>query len=345
MAFVKVWSDDEFASSATNDVADGDLKVCYLPGHRYKLQIRRSGQWEDFIAHLDEEGHVPYASLPELGGGGPHTHPQSDITGLVAALAAKAAASHTHLQSDVTGLVSALGGKAGTDDPRFTDARPPTTHAHATADVTGLGAALAAKADTAHTHAQGDIVNLTADLAARQLTSAKGQANGYAGLGADGIVPASQLPPAAGSAWTTVKKTGDQSVTNNATLFDDAALRFAMLANTKYAIRGRIYFDTGATGDFKWRHVGPSSPALVRIRRQNILPGTTAWANIAVDTAYSAADIALAGTGTNGGYIEFEGIIQNGAAAGEFKFQWAQNTANGTPTVVRAGSHLEYAVI
>jgi hypothetical protein len=45
-------------------------------------------------------------------GGGPHTHPQSDITGLVAALAGKAASSHTHAQADITNLVTDLAGKA-----------------------------------------------------------------------------------------------------------------------------------------------------------------------------------------------------------------------------------------
>jgi hypothetical protein len=43
-----------------------------------------------------------------------HTHAESDITGLVADLAAKAAASHTHAESDVTNLVGDLAGKQAT---------------------------------------------------------------------------------------------------------------------------------------------------------------------------------------------------------------------------------------
>jgi len=43
-----------------------------------------------------------------------------------------------------------------------------------------------------HTHPESDITNLVSDLAARQLTSQKGAANGYAGLGSDGKVPAAQ---------------------------------------------------------------------------------------------------------------------------------------------------------
>jgi hypothetical protein len=58
----------------------------------------------------------------------------------------------------------------GDNDTRMTNARTPTTH----------------------THAQSEVTNLTADLAARQITSQKGIANGYAGLGADGKVPPAQ---------------------------------------------------------------------------------------------------------------------------------------------------------
>lgn len=58
-------------------------------------------------------------------------------------------AAHTHVQADMTGLVAALSAKAATTDPRFTDARTPLAHVHTQADVTGLVDALAAlNADT-----------------------------------------------------------------------------------------------------------------------------------------------------------------------------------------------------
>lgn len=50
-----------------------------------------------------------------------------------------------------------------------------------------------------HSHSQGDITNLATDLAAKQASSEKGQANGYASLGADGKVPSAQLPASSGS--------------------------------------------------------------------------------------------------------------------------------------------------
>jgi hypothetical protein len=142
--------------------------------------------------------------------------------------------------------------------------------------------------------------------------------------------------------WTPVRKLTDQTKTGTTTLAADSALSFAMAAATKYVVRGRIFFDTTAAGDFKWRHVGPASPTLVRVKRSSIDPAATAYGNIAVDTAYSAADITELSASTNGGFIEFEAIIHNGANAGNFEIHWAQNTSDGGNTVVRAGSYLEY---
>lgn len=88
-----------------------------------------------------------------------HTHEQTDVTGLAAALNAlntalsgKAAASHTHSQVDVNGLSVALAGKAA------------AIHTHAQSEVTGLSTALAGKADSAHSHSQSDVSGLEAAL-------------------------------------------------------------------------------------------------------------------------------------------------------------------------------------
>lgn len=45
---------------------------------------------------------------------GPHTHPEADVTGLVADLAGKAAVVHSHAEADVTGLVADLAAKVPT---------------------------------------------------------------------------------------------------------------------------------------------------------------------------------------------------------------------------------------
>jgi hypothetical protein len=60
-----------------------------------------------------------------------------------------------------------------------------------------------------------------------------------------------------------------------------------------------------------------------------------------MDTSVTPAT-SITGTGTTGGFIEMDVAWQNGANAGTFAFQWAQNSSGATASVVRAGSYLEY---
>lgn len=93
--------------------------------------------------------------LDSLGGGGGGawggiTGTLASQTDLQAALDAKSATGHSHAQSDVTGLTAALTAKA--DAAAVTTAlagKSDTGHSHVQADVTGLTAALAANATAA----------------------------------------------------------------------------------------------------------------------------------------------------------------------------------------------------
>lgn len=102
-----------------------------------------------------------------------HTHAQSDVTGLVDALAGKAASNHTHTLND-------LGAAAA-------------SHTHAQSDITGLADALAGKAASSHTHAQSDVTGLADALAAKIASSEKGANGGVAPLGADGLIPSQYI--------------------------------------------------------------------------------------------------------------------------------------------------------
>jgi hypothetical protein len=59
------------------------------------------------------------------------------------------ASPHTHLQSEVTGLTAALSGKVDTGDARLTDARAPTSHTHPQSEVSDLTTDLAARVQVA----------------------------------------------------------------------------------------------------------------------------------------------------------------------------------------------------
>jgi hypothetical protein len=144
---------------------------------------------------------------------------------------------------------------------------------------------------------------------------------------------------------TLVSKTTDESITSDNTLNNDSQLFFTMAANTKYQFKLEVFFDTGATPDFKWRHTGPAAPTLVRIVERDSAPGSGTL-SFSIATAYSTADNTLTTTsGTTGGYVTLEGIIHNGANAGDFQFQWSQNSSSVTATTVRAGSYIEYGVV
>ncbi len=146
--------------------------------------------------------------------------------------------------------------------------------------------------------------------------------------------------------WTEIVKSADQTKTANTTLATDSELSFTMAISAKYRVEMEVYFDSTAAGDFKWRHVGPTSPSIVRLSRRAIVPGAAvAFSSILVDLAFSAADLPLVSTGTTGGVIYLEGIVHNGANAGTFGFQWAQNTSDAGNTIVRAGSILRYRTV
>ncbi len=143
--------------------------------------------------------------------------------------------------------------------------------------------------------------------------------------------------------WTTVVQTSDATV-NNSTTFQNSSLTFSVAANTKYHFKGVAFIDTGATADAKFQFTGPASPTVLRIRTESINAGATAYGNIRVETAYSQAR-SLAGTGTTGAYVEFEGILHNGANAGSLMFQWGANALEAVNTILRAGSYIEYSAI
>jgi hypothetical protein len=86
----------------------------------------------------------PPTSLPP----GPHTHAQSDVIGLTAALAEKADLIHTHHVADIVDLQLDLSEKSDVG------------HVHAISEVTGLQLVLNTKTDVGHTHVIGDTLGL-----------------------------------------------------------------------------------------------------------------------------------------------------------------------------------------
>jgi len=144
--------------------------------------------------------------------------------------------------------------------------------------------------------------------------------------------------------WTVICKRANETVTSDNTLSNDSELLFYMAANTTYRIRLFVSFVTPAAGDFKYALSQPASPTQIANRYWHVLPGNPTGNANAVATA-AVASTAMNGTGTDPGFIFMEMIVQNGANAGNFAFQWAQNTSDVGNTTVLKGSTLEYMVI
>jgi hypothetical protein len=113
---------------------------------------------------LGEDGKIPTAQLPNMGGGGPHTHPISDVVNLQTTLNGKAGSTHAHAIGDVTSLQAELDAKCAGNDSRLSDARTPTAHGHTIADVSTLQTSLDGKAASAHTHTIANVTSLQAAL-------------------------------------------------------------------------------------------------------------------------------------------------------------------------------------
>lgn len=141
--------------------------------------------------------------------------------------------------------------------------------------------------------------------------------------------------------WTYVQQQSSQSKSSD-TVSASNTLVFAMAANTKYLIKGLIVTGAAADCDFRWRHSGPASPTRVRLARHMIAPSASAHSGIAVDTAYSSADIDLTTASGTEGKIVFDGIVENGANAGNWEFQFGVVTVSGNTAIVRAGSYIAY---
>lgn len=144
-----------------------------------------------------------------------------------------------------------------------------------------------------------------------------------------------------GWCWTHLQQQSNESKSST-TVAASNTLLFAMAANTKYLLAGRVAYSAAAACDFRWRHAGPASPTRVRLARRAIVPSASAHSGVAVDTAYSSADIDHTHSSGTEGAIAFEGIIENGANAGNWEFRFGVVTASGDSASVLAGSWIAY---
>jgi hypothetical protein len=139
--------------------------------------------------------------------------------------------------------------------------------------------------------------------------------------------------------WNIVPKTADQSRASTIAISDDSALVLAVSASKVYRIRLVWGMVCGATGGFRWRITGPSTPT--RVTYETIYTSPTTTPTRIFNSAFDAADNTYSG---DVGPVIFvvEMLLDNGANAGNVTLSWAQQTSNGTNTTVLAASSIEY---
>lgn len=215
----------------------------------------------------------------------------------------------------------------------------------ATADVTGTLAI--GNGGTGATTSQGAINAISQLTTNGDLLFHNGTNSTRLARGADGeCLKATAASIAYGSCVggpTYVYKTADETISSDSTLSDDAALKFAASANTKYL--GEIFFwmATVAAADFKFGLNCPASPTSVRWNSLRQVWGGTTLNVGALQTA--CGSVTITATSSGDGWIRMDFFVENGASAGTIALQWAQNTSDPGNTTVQKGSWLRYQVV
>lgn len=138
---------------------------------------------------------------------------------------------------------------------------------------------------------------------------------------------------------TVIVKLADQTVNNSTVLVDDNELQFWAGANDAFLIKLLPYFSSSTVADIK---IGVSVPAGGTARFLRIQKYVDATPSI--DGADTTDQMKMNGAGAGVPRQEglSQGIFINGATAGYFKIQFAQNVAEVSDTIMKANSILEY---
>lgn len=132
----------------------------------------------------------------------------------------------------------------------------------------------------------------------------------------------------------------DQTVNNTVTLVNSTNLVLSLAASASYIFDTLIMIDTNATADFQYNFALPSGAFI----RQSFWASNNADTTTNAGIYHFAADLAasIIGGVATGTYMSGRptGIIITGVTAGNCQFQFAQNTANASNTVLKGGSWL-----
>ena len=130
----------------------------------------------------------------------------------------------------------------------------------------------------------------------------------------------------------------NQDVTSSTTLVDVSDLTIRIGKYERINFKYNIFYTTAAAGDIKYLIDTPASLTAYRVAQNGCDHAGAALASII--TAEGSA-IAITASGTDG-CLQLSGTIENGATAGDIKFQFAQNTSDATAAKVLEGSSVQF---
>ena len=146
--------------------------------------------------------------------------------------------------------------------------------------------------------------------------------------------------PVAG-AVTREERVTDSSITTNTVLASDDTLKFAMLANTVYGFEAWVLLDVDADSGWKLGTAGPAAPTeVVVLYTYDDDNGTRRTQSQA---AFGSLDSNTPGADRIA-WLRIKGLIRNGANAGDFALQFAQNVSHATAFVVKRTSWIDHWV-
>ena len=132
-----------------------------------------------------------------------------------------------------------------------------------------------------------------------------------------------------------VVKGSDQSVTSSTTLVSDTALVLPLAANTLYNFDLSLLIVANDTAQFKMQLTGPAGATAL-----GGIMGFNTGASFGASSRGLANPVTFTGNGATVAPLWWRGTVQSAGTAGNFQFQWAQNTSNGTACTVKAGSSM-----
>jgi hypothetical protein len=154
------------------------------------------------------------------------------------------------------------------------------------------------------------------------------------------------INPNTGAAGRTVLKAMNTDRNTTTTLTADPHLTVNLLANYTYYIELRAVVTVASgTPGFKFRYNCAQTPQgiFATIRYHSTFQSAPASFTMIERWNISNPGETLTVTGSNYGIVEMRvQLVSHATLAGNFDFEWAQNTSDGSNSSIRFGSYLKY---